>query len=173
MLNLHGGEQTTLNAVRLKYWPVNGRSIVKSIINKCVTCFRAKPKISSYIMGDLLENRVIQTRPFLNTGLDYCGPFYIKEKKYRNRGKIKVYACIFVCFATKAIHIEMISDLTTDAFLSGLRRFFARRGISLNLYSDNATNFVGANNELKRVIQLLKSQEHNNAVTQFLNTRGT
>ncbi|XP_051171031.1 uncharacterized protein LOC127287922 [Leptopilina boulardi] len=173
MLNLHGREQTTLNAVRLKYWPVNGRSIVKSIINKCVTCFRAKPKISSYIMGDLPENRVIQTRPFLNTGLDYCGPFYIKEKKYRNRGKIKVYACIFVCFATKAIHIEMINDLTTDAFLSGLRRFFARRGISLNLYSDNATNFVGANNELKRVIQLLKSQEHNNAVTQFLNTRGT
>lgn len=54
----------------------------------------------------------------------------------------------------------MISDLTTDAFLDGLRRFFARRGLSLNLYLDNATNFIGANNELKRVAELLQSQQH-------------
>ena len=67
-------------------------------------------------MGDLPEARITESRPFTNVGIDYCGPFYIKERRDRNRRKIKIYAAIFVCLATKAVHIELVSDLTTDSF---------------------------------------------------------
>jgi uncharacterized membrane protein len=70
-------------------------------------------------MGDLPAIRVNQVRPFLNSGLNFCCPFYIKERKFRNRGKLKAYTCIFVCFTTKAVHIELVSDLTTEAFIAG------------------------------------------------------
>ena len=148
-LQLHSGVQATLCAMRAKYWPVSGKNLIKKTIRKSVKCFRARPDEYQYLMGNLPRDRVTQSRPFLNTGVDYCGPFYIKEKKFRNRSKVKVYCAIFVCFATKDCHIELVTDLTTDTFLAALRRFFARRGKCLNLYSHNATNFVGANKEIK------------------------
>ncbi|XP_011883889.1 PREDICTED: uncharacterized protein LOC105571032 [Vollenhovia emeryi] len=107
-------------------------------------------------MGDLPKERSRFIRPFANSGVDYCGPFLIKEKKERNRNKVKVYVSIFVCLSTKAVHLELVSDLksylnylTTEAFLAVLRRFFSRRGKANLLMSDNATNFVGARNELR------------------------
>ncbi|XP_043471057.1 uncharacterized protein LOC122504184 [Leptopilina heterotoma] len=171
LMNLHGGTQLTLNSVRAKYWPINGKNVTKSVIRKCVTCFRANPMDQNYFMGDLPRDRVVQSRPFLNVGLDYCGPFFIKEKKFRNRGKVKTYACIFVCLATKAIHIELITDLTTEAFLGGLRRFFSRRGYSSNIYSDNATNFVGAKNELHDLNKFINETEHTEEFTNFLTNK--
>ena len=97
-------------------------------------------------MGDLPKKRLSLERPFLACGIDYCGPFFMKEKRHRNRNKIKIYVAIFVCFATKAVHIELVSDLTTEAFLAALRKFFSRRGLSSDIYSDNGTNFMGARN---------------------------
>ena len=172
IVNLHSGTQATLHAVRAKYWPLNGKNETKKVIKNCMTCFKANPADCSYFMGDLPANRVTQSRPFLNTGLDYCGPFYVKEKRFRNRGKVKIYACIFVCFTTRAVHIELISDLTTEAFIAGLRRFFARRGLSTNLYSDNATNFVGARNEIEQIAKLVQSQSHNDLVKSYLTSKG-
>jgi hypothetical protein len=99
-------------------------------------------------MGDLPAARITESRPFSNVGIDYCGPFFIKERKDRNRHKIKMYIAIFVCLAVKAVHIELVSDLTSEAFIAALRRFIVRRGFCLTIYSDNGTNFVGANNEL-------------------------
>ncbi|XP_043496394.1 uncharacterized protein LOC122520365 [Polistes fuscatus] len=100
-------------------------------------------------MSDLSANRIQQMRPFLHTGLDFCGPMFIKKKQHRNQRRIKVYVAVFVCFSTKAVHLELVSDLTTETFLAALRRFMARRGKCLDIYSDNATNFVGTANELK------------------------
>lgn len=79
---------------------------------------------------------------------------------------------IFVCFTTKACHIELVTDLTTEAFLASLRRFFARRGKCLNLYSDNGTNFVGANRELKASIEFTKSNSVNNSIVELLANQG-
>ena len=76
----------------------------------------------------------------------------MKEKRHRNRNKIKIYAAIFVCFATKAVHIELVSDLTTEAFLAALRRFFSRRGFSSDIYSDKGINFMGARNETNYMV---------------------
>ena len=162
--NLHAGTQATFYSVRKCYWIVNGRSII---------CCRAKPKILSYVMGNLPKDRLVFDRPFLRSGVDYCGPFYIKEKHFRNRNKIKIYTAIFVCFTTKALHIELVSDLISEAFLAALRQFFARRGKSSDLYSDNATNFQGAKREIDDICTLLKSQSHNEKIAKSLANENT
>ncbi|XP_046145855.1 uncharacterized protein LOC123989198 [Osmia bicornis bicornis] len=119
-------------------------------------------------MGNLPTARVTESRPFTNVGVDYCGPFFIKERKHRNLNRVKVYVAAFVCLAVKAIHLELVSELTTEAFLAALRRFIARRGFCTDLYSDNGSNFVGANNELRELRSLLQSDDHREKVTTFL-----
>ncbi|XP_050495535.1 uncharacterized protein LOC126876672 [Bombus huntii] len=171
LLNLHTGTQATLYALRRSYWPIDGRSQVWSTLKKCVRCCRANPPPVDYIMGDLPAARITESRPFTNVGIDYCGPFYIKERKDRNRLKIKVYVAIFVCLAVKAVHIELVSDLTSEAFIAALRRFIARRGFCGTIYSDNGTNFVGANNELRELRNLLQSDDHKAQVQSFLADR--
>ena len=167
----HAGTQATLYSVRELFWPLNGRNITRLIIHKCVRCFRAKPREVDYVMGDLPQERVSYSRPFLNVGVDYCGPLHIKEKRFRNRNKLKVYVAIFICLSTKAVHLELVSDLTTEAFIACLKRLFARRGISKNIYSDNATNFVGASRELIELYKIFQSEENDNAIREFLKTQ--
>ncbi|XP_053596241.1 uncharacterized protein LOC128668099 [Microplitis demolitor] len=164
----HAGTQATLYSVRQTYWPLDGRNITRKIIYRCITCFRAKPRAADHVMGILPEPRVTPSRPFLRVGVDYCGPLYIKEKRFRNRSRLKVYVAIYVCMSTKAVHLELVSDLTTEAFIGSLRRLFSRRGKSLEIYSDNATNFVGANRELNELQTLFNSEEHKNSVLSFL-----
>lgn len=120
-------------------------------------------------MGDLPHDRVSNSRPFLNVGVDYCGPLHIKEKRFRNRNKIKVYIAIFVCMATKAVHLEVVSDLSTEAFIASLKRLFSRKGKSKAIYSDNATNFLGASRELDELYALVQSENHNENVQNFSN----
>ncbi|XP_033361877.1 uncharacterized protein LOC117240110, partial [Bombus vosnesenskii] len=134
----------------------------------CVRCCRAQPPPVEYVMGNLPEARVTESRPFTNVGVDYCGPFHIKEKRDRNRRQIKVYVAIFVCLAIKAVHIELVDDLTSEAFIAALRRFIARRGYCSTIHSDNGTNFRGASNELRELHDLLQSDDHKEKVTAFL-----
>lgn len=100
-------------------------------------------------MGDLPRSRLLSKSPFHVTGVDYAGPFSIKNRKGRGAKLFKCYMCLFICFATKCIHLELVSDLTSEAFILALRRFVSRRGKPARIYSDNGTNFVRANKELK------------------------
>lgn len=154
---LHLGPQSLLYSVRQQFWPLNGRSIARKIVRNCVNCFKAKPSPVTQIMGSLPRERSSLSPPFTHMGVDFCGPLLIRNKNQRKNNLYKVYIAIFVCFATKAIHIELVLDLTTEAFIACLKRFFARRGKSAYIYSDNATNFVGANAELKRLFQLVRN----------------
>lgn len=120
-------------------------------------------------MGNLPKVRVTPARPFISTGMDYGGPFIVKVHNLRSIRHVKVYLCIFVCMATKAVHIEVVTDMTTDAFLAALTRFVSRRGLSTNLYSDCGTNFVGADNALKKII---KSTQSSNQFKDFVSTKG-
>ncbi|XP_066598844.1 uncharacterized protein [Prorops nasuta] len=165
--NHHSGIQSTLHFIRHKYWLLDGKNQVRYVIHKCIPCFRFRAQPVSYKMGDLPEFRVNQARPFKNTGIDYCGPLFIKERKFRNRGRIKVYICVFICMTTRAIHLEVVSDMTTVGFLGALSRFIGRRGIPTNVYSDNGTNFIGANNELKQLYVLFNSESFHNEVNHF------
>lgn len=99
----HAGIQTTLYTIRRKFWLLDGRNQVRKVVRSCIRCFRFHADTTDYKMSNLPKNRVRNTSPFTHTGIDYCGPFYIKEKKYRNRNKIKVYVCVFVCMAVKAV----------------------------------------------------------------------
>lgn len=165
---LHAGLQGTMAAIRCTYWPLSLKGTARHILRKCITCFKANPRNVKYIMGELPTSRIEQSRPFLNTGIDFCGPFHIRERQRRNSKTYKVYVAIFICLATKAIHIEIVSDLTSEAFLHALKRFTSRRGKPANLYSDNATNFVGVNNELKRMYQEVTSEHFREVVSRTL-----
>lgn len=109
-------------------------------------------------MGSLPRWRVQEARPFLNVAIDFGGPFLTKESLLRKARIHKSYLALFVCMATKAVHLEVVSDLTAKTFLAALDRFTARRGKSLNIYSDNGGNLVGANNELKELYDALASE---------------
>ncbi|XP_052855309.1 uncharacterized protein LOC128264052 [Drosophila gunungcola] len=110
-------------------------------------CFRIKPVAWEHVLGSLIADRVLPHPVFHTTGEDYCGPFYHKSEA-RNKAPHKCYIAVFVCFSTKTAHLEVVQDLTTDSFIAALRRFISLRGSPRTVWSDNATNFVGAKREL-------------------------
>ena len=169
---MHAGANATLYGVRETFWPIDGRNKTRQIIRKCVRCCKTKPGELNYIMGNLPKNQVSFSRSFVNVGVDYCGPFFIKERRHCNRAKIKTYVCLFVYLATKAIHLELASDLSAEAFLVCLKRFFSRRGKSNTVSSDNATNFVGANKELRQLYDQINALENNENIQTFLVKEG-
>ncbi|KAG5862400.1 hypothetical protein JTB14_006607 [Gonioctena quinquepunctata] len=95
-------------------------------------------------MGNLPAQRINMAKPFSYVGGDYGGPFHITMGKGKGIKSQKAYICLFICFATKAIHIELASDLSSDAFIAALRRFISRRGRCSCIFCDRETNFVGA-----------------------------
>jgi len=107
---------------------------------------------ATQLMGQLPEVRVKPSKPFTNTGVDYSGPFYVKQGGKRRKTLVKCYVALFVCLSTKAIHLELVSEWSTEAYIASLRRFIARRGSCNNIYSGNGRNFVGAEKELKKII---------------------
>lgn len=108
-------------------------------------------------MAPLPAHRVLPSRPFSVTGTDFAGPFNYKSTSLRSTKILKGYLAVFVCFATKAVHLEFVSDLSTHAFLAALHRFISRRGLPTDLYSDNGRNFVGAAHHLRSVYQFLSA----------------
>jgi hypothetical protein len=120
-------------------------------------------------MGQLPLARVTVARSYLNTGIDYVGPFEIKSGNTRSKTTTKCYVALFICMATKAIHLELVSNLTSEASVA-LKRFVARRGLTNHLYSDNGSNLVGANRELKEFFkskEFLRQMHDYAAKTQF------
>ncbi|XP_062542438.1 uncharacterized protein LOC134210404 [Armigeres subalbatus] len=142
---LHAGPGLLLSSIRQKYWPLGGRNLVRQIVHRCVTCVRARPKPLEQLMGQLPPVRVNQAYPFENVGIDLAGPLYVRPSiRSRNSSFAKAYIVVYVCLATKAAHLDLVSSLTTQAFIASLRRFTGRRGKPAHIYCDNATNFVGA-----------------------------
>ncbi|GFT74393.1 integrase catalytic domain-containing protein [Trichonephila clavipes] len=123
---------------------------------------------SSQLMGDLPPIRFQQIRPFESTGLDIAGPLTTKCAHKRNVTKFKSYICLFICTATKAVHLELFSDLSTAAFLAALRRFIARRSCPSKIISDNGSNFKGASSHLRKLVDLCLQEE----VQNFLSLKG-
>ncbi|CAK1577880.1 unnamed protein product [Parnassius mnemosyne] len=158
---LHGGQQLMLNYLRTAYWVIGAKALVKQHIHKCVTCVKNSATTHNQLMGDLPSVRCTPARPFLNSGVDYAGPIQIRTTKGRGHRAYKGYICIFICMVTRAIHLEVVSDMTSQAFLAAFRRFIARRGKCAHLWSDNGTTFVGASKELRELSSIQpKFAEH-------------
>jgi len=146
---LHGGPRLILSMIQRRFWILSGRDAVRKFIFSCVKCTRFRASCPQPFMADLPFTRVQQHRPFTHIGMDYGGPFIVKEGRRRNSKTSKAYLALFICMTTKAVHLEVVSDLSTDAFLAALDRFVARRGIPSLIQSDCGTNFVGAARQLK------------------------
>lgn len=147
----HAGRLTVHNHLRQKFWIPNAVKSIKSIQDKCLVCHRYNAQSEVQLMGQLPAPRVNASRPFLHTGVDLCFPFQLRNFTGRG-GRFKVWVSLFTCLATRAIHLEIVSSLSQFGFLLAFRRFISRRGIPTVMYSDNGTNFVGANNHLTNVM---------------------
>ncbi|XP_073820169.1 uncharacterized protein [Musca autumnalis] len=143
-ITLHGGNQLMTRVLRSEFWIFKLKVLVKKTIHNCKICTLYKKHSQNQIMASLPPERTSLTRPFYNTGVDFAGPFNIKNFTGRACLITKGYVCVFICFATKAIHLEATSDLSAQSFLAAFARFIGRRGCPACVYSDNGTNFVGA-----------------------------
>ena len=169
---LHAGPQLLIASLREKFWIPRIRNMVKTVLHKCLTCYKLKAQATQQLMGELPTARVQPSRPFLTTGVDYAGPVSLRLGTPRSKTIIKGYIAIFVCFATKAIHIEVVTSLTTESFLAALRRFIARRGRPRHIHSDNGTNFIGAANELRSIYKMLHSSSEMTTIRDYLTSEG-
>ncbi|CAK9809236.1 hypothetical protein ANTQUA_LOCUS5949 [Anthophora quadrimaculata] len=102
-------------------------------------------------MGDLPRVRVTPpSRSFQHCGVDYAGPVRVCTSPGRGIASRKAYIALFICMASKAVHLELVSDYSTEAFIRAFARFCARRGLPEAMYSDNGTTFVGADRDMSR-----------------------
>nr|CAB3263159.1 uncharacterized protein LOC104265735 [Phallusia mammillata] len=142
----HSGMGHTWSSLRQRYWIIKGGVAVRRVLGKCVSCRRRNGSLDKQMMADLPASRLQANKPpFSVVGVDYFGPFLVKQ----GRSEVKRYGCIFSCFSTRAAHIEIAHSLSTDSFIGALRRFIGRRGRPDQIYSDNGTNFVGAERILR------------------------
>jgi hypothetical protein len=148
---LHGGPQLMMSYLQSKYWILGIKQLVKSVYRKCVICAKNNANIHTQLMGQLPSARVTPTRAFKTSGVDYAGPIQLRTSKGRGHKSYKGYICLFVCMVTRAIHLEVVSDLTSEGFLQAFKRFVARRGYCSDIWSDNATNFTGSASELRHL----------------------
>lgn len=142
-----------MSYVKQQYWPLRAKSTIRQVIHECITCFRVKPQDTNQFMSELPAARVTLTRPFTNTTVDYAGFYLVRSGTTRNAPHSKCYISLFKCMCTGAIHLELVSDLSSQAFIAALDRFASRRGKPSIMYSDNGTCFQGCNNELKSIIK--------------------
>lgn len=157
--NSHAGCNTLLGILQREFWILSARRVIRSVVFRCLPCYRLKAATMQPQMGDLPPDRVTEARPFAGVGTDFAGPFMVKTSRLRNAKSVKAYLCVFVCLATKAVHLEMVADLSTEAFLAALDRFVSRRGIPALIRSDCGTNFKGADRCLKEIVLFLSQNE--------------
>ena len=148
----HLGVEWTFTRLRAKFWIIGAKNLIKQVKRQCMVCRKLYARPMEQHMADLPAERVTPGLScFENTGLDFFGPFYVKV----GRGTAKRYGVVFTCFTTRAVHVEKIDSLESDAFLNGLFRFIARRGSPSKVFSDNGTNIVGGESELTRSLKSL------------------
>ena len=147
---LHCGVNATVTALRQTFWITSIRQHVRKQLKHCVTC--QKLEGAAYRAPDpapLPKVRVQETPPFAVTGVDFEGPLYVKS----DNGETKAYICLFTCAVTRAIHLEVVTDLTESSLLQAFRRFSSRRSVPLVMISDNASTYLASAETLQELFQ--------------------
>ena len=148
---LHSGVNTTLRAMRERFWIIRGRQTVKKVLKRCVRCRKVEGKhFSLPQQPDLPEERVSDDPPFTHTGIDFAGPLYTSEKG-ANEEYAKAYVCLFTCALTRVVHLELTKRLRSEALMLAFRRFTSRRGLPVTLLSDNARTFKSASKDIVKI----------------------
>ncbi|GFW58898.1 pro-Pol polyprotein [Trichonephila clavipes] len=144
LVNKHAGTLTLLTILRERFWIVKGKRTVRSVIKECLTCKRQKIKHLEVPFPPLPKDRTEVAAVFQVSGVDLAGPLLTKSKQ-------KAWIVLFTCAVFRAVHLELITSLSTTDFIQAMRRFIARRGRISVMYSDNGTNFTGLNNALRQL----------------------
>ena len=143
---LHGGTTQVMAHIRIRFWIQSCPSLERKLVAECVGRNRFNVKPQYLLMGDLPKEHVDLPRKVLESvGINIVGPFPFRNSA---RNVAKSYKALFVCFASKAVHIEAMSDMTTPACSAALRRFVARRGCPKTIQSDKGSNFHNPPNQL-------------------------
>ena len=147
----HLGVQTTLNTIRNNgCWIPRMRQYVKKVLGLCLTCKKFNSLAFRYPrMTNLPKHRVNFVRPFNHTGVDFTGHLWIKNEADEN---VKMYLLIFTCMNVRAIHIELVPDMSTHSFVLAFLRFVNLYGVPSFVYSDNAKSFVAGCQALQQAL---------------------
>ncbi len=122
----HCGPSLLLSHAGSRAHVLGARPLARKVCRSCVVCRKVAAKLETQQMGQLPRARVIPSPAFDKTGIDFAGPFLMKKGHTRRPVVVKTYLCVFVCFCTRAVHLEVVSDLTTEAFLACLKRFVSQ-----------------------------------------------
>lgn len=178
---LHAGINQTLISLRYKYWIIRARQLVRTVVKSCFICRKLAPVRLQVEMAPLPRDRIIQSSPFEVVGIDFTGPLYVYQGKpkikYDRDLKMKIasyegipcnkmYICLLTCAVTRAVHLELVWDLTTESFVNAFRRFLTAHGICKTIYSDNAKTFQKAEKDLKFYLELMKGKAFQNLLTE-------
>ena len=171
---LHEGPTLVAASLAWGFAIVGARQAVCDVTRRCVICRRMAGKPRPQLLSRLPADRLRPGPVFDKVGVDYAGPILVKSGYVRKPVITKVYACVFVSFTVKAVHLEPVSDLTTEAFLATLRRFITRRGTCKPsvIWSDHGTNFVGTAREQIDVHKFHSKQEMKASITYFCAEKG-
>ena len=164
---LHAGPTLTSASLTHRFHIVSSRKVVRSVTRRCVVCRRDSAKPQAQMLGQLPSERVSPGSVFQCVGVDYAGPILTKRGATRKPILDKSYVCVFVSLAVKAVHLEVVSDLTTAAFIATLRRFISRRGKPSSIWSDHGSNFIGSARELKELHEFLSDLKTQRDISEF------
>jgi len=104
------------------------KQVIHPVLHHCLPCFKLKAAASQQLMGQLPLASVTVSRPFVNAGINYVGPFEIQSGNTSSKTRTKCYIALYICMATKAIHLELVSNLTSEAFIAALKRLKLEEG---------------------------------------------
>ncbi|XP_018406251.1 PREDICTED: uncharacterized protein LOC108782469 [Cyphomyrmex costatus] len=139
----HAQTSVVINNLREHFWILNCRHTTNAVIHKCIICKRYSAKRIELLPAVLPYDRVKEAAIFEVTGTDYAGSLFLRDDS-------KAWICLFTCAVYRAVHLELVISLS-HSFLEAFRRFIARRGRSSIIYTDNGTNFTGANKSLRKI----------------------
>ncbi|GBL77749.1 hypothetical protein AVEN_152962-1 [Araneus ventricosus] len=166
--NLHIGASSLLHCVRERFCPLNGRSLCRKIVYESIVCFKIRPIVTSQLMGNLPQDIVVPDYPFNCSGVDFCGPHMIRYCNQRKGVLHKMNMCIFVCFVSKPVHIEIVSDRTSEALLLPLRDFLVAEVSVQNVLRQWQNLYCKS--EIKGLLKLVK--EPDEKLSGFLSAEG-
>lgn len=148
----HPGSERVFSELRRKYWVLRGRQAIRQYQHGCFECQQRRAKVKTPKMADLPSTRLRLHKPaFYSSGVDCFGPYAVKV----GRRTEKRWGIIYKCLTTRAVYLDLLGHIDTDAFLMSLRRFIARRGQPFEIISDQGTNFKGGERELREAFSLL------------------
>ena len=163
----HCGPTLLVSNVGLEFYVTGVKQLARTICKRCVVCKKISATAQQQLMGQIPEARLKEAPAFTTCGVDYAGPFLLKTNQLRNSPTVKGFLSVFICFASKAVHLEVVTGRTTEAFLAALKRFTSRRGLPADIYSDNDGTFRGANKDLKELYDLLKTDQWTDTLKAF------